>query len=610
MNGVSPNQRHTKQHRCPVCDGADGDPRGKGKRCSGFTSSDGEYTHCSRAEMAGGIDANGAGLFAHRMHGSCKCGHTHGEARTSERSSIVATYDYRNAAGALAYQVVRLHPKSFRLRRPDGLGGWSWKVMGQVELVPYRYPELLQSPVEKPVYIVEGEKDADVMAAKGFTVTTNATGAGKFGGIAALAGEALKGRDVLVVADADAPGRDHARDVLVRLTGIARNVTLLECPAPHKDASDLFGAGGSIFDLVPMTQSLTTSLTTPLVTDRTQELPQLTEVDRLAPELPFDEIWTAEPDAKLVIPALGIAPGPAHLVTGSWYTGKTLLLATIGLAVASGSDLFGLYGVKRGPWVHFDHEMGRRHLKRYIQRLQRGMKIDIERLRDMMSLRVLPLLNLTSADAVDHYTRILDGCAVATIDPLRAAAPGQDENKSEFRQYLDLLAVVSDRTGCAIMVLHHGGKPTEGAERRNTGRGTSAIDDAVQSKFVLTAKEKGAPMLVTHEKTRELTSVLGDFYLEIDNSLPDRVRLVHHELEEMAGVESRREEAKHAKAAAEVEAKIAAVVGSQFIGSREGIRALVKAHTKLFDTAWAQLLNSGALKRAGTFHKPTWTYGL
>lgn len=49
---------------------------------------------------------------------------------------MVATYDYRDAAGALAFQVARFEPKDFRQRRPDGKGGWVWDMKG-VTRVPY-----------------------------------------------------------------------------------------------------------------------------------------------------------------------------------------------------------------------------------------------------------------------------------------------------------------------------------------------------------------------------------------------------------------------------------------------------------------------------------------
>src|SRR5215471_19110752 len=43
---------------------------------------------------------------------------------------IVAEYDYRDEKGELLFQVVRYQPKDFRQRRPDGSGGWIWKLNG------------------------------------------------------------------------------------------------------------------------------------------------------------------------------------------------------------------------------------------------------------------------------------------------------------------------------------------------------------------------------------------------------------------------------------------------------------------------------------------------
>src|SRR5262249_51967925 len=59
----------------------------------------------------------------------------------SAPKNIVATYDYTDEDGALLYQVVRLEPKSFRHRQPDGKGGWFWR--GSERRVLYRWPELV-----------------------------------------------------------------------------------------------------------------------------------------------------------------------------------------------------------------------------------------------------------------------------------------------------------------------------------------------------------------------------------------------------------------------------------------------------------------------------------
>ena len=253
---VTREQRHTRQRRCPICDGADGDPRGKGARCSGFTTNDGTYAHCSREELAGSIEANGAGLFAHRLAGSCHCGTSHGPADdTCTFSTLEATYPYTDESGRLLFEVVRKSGKQFRQRKPDGAGGWEWKLNG-VRRVPYRLRELLESANERTVYIVEGEKDVETLERRGHLATTNPGGAGKWSAVAEVAATALQGRDVVVIADSDEVGRKHAREVEASLRGVTRSLRVLEPPAPHKDVSDLLLVFGTLEDLValPLTE--------------------------------------------------------------------------------------------------------------------------------------------------------------------------------------------------------------------------------------------------------------------------------------------------------------------------------------------------------------------
>lgn len=249
---VTAQQRHTRAHRCPICDGADGDPRGKGKRCSGFTSADGEYVHCSREELAGGIEANGAGLYAHRMRGECRCGQTHGPASNVRAlDTIEAVYPYTDERGTLLFEVVRKSGKRFLQRRPDGASGWDWSTRG-VRRVLYRLLDLVEDDADRTVYLVEGERDVETLRSRGFLATCNPGGAGKWSMVAEHAREVLRGRDVVVIADRDEVGRKHALEVANSLRSVTRSVVVRECPAPHKDSTDLFCAGGSVTDLVPL----------------------------------------------------------------------------------------------------------------------------------------------------------------------------------------------------------------------------------------------------------------------------------------------------------------------------------------------------------------------
>ncbi len=85
------------------------------------------------------------------------------------KARLVKTYDYTDEAGNLLFQVCRYEPKSFKQRAPSGPGRWDYRLNG-VRRVLYRLPEVLKA---EEVLIVEGEKDADTVAALGFTATTS-----------------------------------------------------------------------------------------------------------------------------------------------------------------------------------------------------------------------------------------------------------------------------------------------------------------------------------------------------------------------------------------------------------------------------------------------------
>lgn len=169
-------------------------------------------------------------------------------AASGPRGEIIAAYDYVDEAGALLYQVVRFLPKDFRQRRPDGVGGWTWR-LGDTRRVLYRLPELVAAvKAGKRVWVCEGERDVETLRAKGYVATTNAGGAGKW---RPEYSEMLRGADVIVAADRDAPGRAHAGDVVHALDGVARRVVLVE-PGAGKDVTDHLTAGRALAELVPV----------------------------------------------------------------------------------------------------------------------------------------------------------------------------------------------------------------------------------------------------------------------------------------------------------------------------------------------------------------------
>ena len=96
------------------------------------------------------------------------------------RLTEVCAYDYCDYDGVLLYQVVRYMPKDFKVRRPNGNGGWIWNIGPQKVL--YHLPDLLTARIDgDPIYLCEGERDADnAFIYFGSPGTTCPFGAGKW----------------------------------------------------------------------------------------------------------------------------------------------------------------------------------------------------------------------------------------------------------------------------------------------------------------------------------------------------------------------------------------------------------------------------------------------
>jgi len=167
-------------------------------------------------------------------------------------SSAPTIYSYHDESGKLLYQVLRGPGKGFWQRRPNGPSGWINNLKG-VRSVPYRLPDLLARP-DETVFIVEGEKDADRLHDAGLLATTNSGGAGKW---RAAHSEYLQGREVVILPDNDAPGRDHATKVARSFKDIAASVRIVELPGlPEKgDVSDWLDAGHTVDELQELVEA-------------------------------------------------------------------------------------------------------------------------------------------------------------------------------------------------------------------------------------------------------------------------------------------------------------------------------------------------------------------
>jgi 5S rRNA maturation endonuclease (ribonuclease M5) len=155
---------------------------------------------------------------------------------------IAEIYTYTDSVGRDLYQIVRLEPKSFRQRYSDGAGGWIWKKHPQQVL--YHLREVLENPI---IFLVEGEKDVEMLRGHGFVGTCEAGGA-KAPWLPQFT-EALRGREVILIPDNDQPGRARVVRIARALLGQVARMRILELDGA-KDISQWFAQGHSECELI------------------------------------------------------------------------------------------------------------------------------------------------------------------------------------------------------------------------------------------------------------------------------------------------------------------------------------------------------------------------
>lgn len=264
MSGVAPEQRFSGSRPCPICGGSPSKPSGRGERCYGFVSEDGQWAHCTREERAGGLEPNGnSGTYAHRLAGECRCGEVHdplgapvvdlrdrrarADARSQDtkakpkgRGRLVRTFEVKGPDGEL----VALHEryedgggdKSYAWRRraggPAGLEGLRLK-----DLPLYGSERVADWPRGAAVVLAEGEPAAEALHQAGIRALGTVCGAQSVPGPEALG--VLGDRPVILWPDTDEEGLKHMRRIAGLLEGVTAAVRWYEWPdAPEVRTPD------------------------------------------------------------------------------------------------------------------------------------------------------------------------------------------------------------------------------------------------------------------------------------------------------------------------------------------------------------------------------------
>jgi len=365
----------------------------------------------------------------------------------------------------------------------------------------YRLPEVRSAvALGLPVIQVEGEKDADNLAALGFCATTAPHGA-KAPWLSQYS-EALRGGHVVSIPDKDEIGRAHARKVRKALRGVAASVTTIELPGPGKDVTDWIAAGGTKAELLALIAA-PPSLPEGWIGGGALLAKKFPTVDWVLPGI-------------LSKPSLSILSGES----GVW---KSWLGTDLAASMVLGGSFVGQFPVNgsRAMLVTADEDEAevRRKLAFLTARnepgfeevLERGLKVWAADLDFDDEAQFGPL-----EDAIELFRP-----DIVLVDHLRVCFGG-NENDSEFARNVKKRAkAMIEAHPCCVLWFHHWNKPSkEGGKRPGDRlRGTGGLRGIADHHIAIERSPDGVGTFIVDKNRKGREPAPWNFVPQIDETV-------------------------------------------------------------------------------------------
>jgi hypothetical protein len=354
--------------------------------------------------------------------------------------------------------------------------------LGDTRRVLFGLPELRASDPDTPVLVVEGEKDCLSARAIGFVATTSPGGAAKWDGLVNRYAihTPLKDRTVWVIPDNDGPGREHGEQVARGLTGLAKQVKLLNLPGlqEKQDLSDFIEKHGA--ESRRLIEGLAARIPE-YEPPKKVKFGSYTCADLMAENIP---------DVKWIIP--GLLTEGLTVLAGSPKIGKSWLAFAIGLAVSGGLQALSFFQCNVGRVLYLALEDNKRRLKSRLVKMGKGdspnlgnifIEVLAPKIRESKGTQnLLDKLNAWLLENSDAALIVID--TLAKVKKSHKGNQGSYEADYEDIEGLQQLAAVYSVS--IILVTHD--RKEEDSDPLKTITGSTGIVGAADSAWVLTKK--------------------------------------------------------------------------------------------------------------------------
>lgn len=364
----------------------------------------------------------------------------------------VTNYPYTDENGTELYRKVRTDtPEGKRIFvEPSGYQG---------KRVLYGLRDVLAA---QRVAIVEGEKCADYgnKLGLGWQFTTSGSSSSWLPELA----QYLRGKDVVILPDNDAPGERYLNSILPTLAGVAKSVATCRLPdLPEKgDICDSKLSAPEIaafieFDSVPYKAEVKRI---PSIFQRASEI-----------QIPEDTDWIVE-DA--------IERGTNGLLYSEPKNGKSWVALDLALHIANGKFWFGRWVSKDSVVAVLSREDSDSITRRRISQLATGGGMNEDRLFVAVRSRLYEARLDNPAWVAGMTSQIRDsGVTFAVWDIFNRFHTAEENNNTEVRKVLDVLDNITAQTKCNHLLIHHTTKASK------SPRGASCIDGWAEFRFRL-----------------------------------------------------------------------------------------------------------------------------
>lgn len=432
------------------------------------------------------------------------------------RKSIAAVYNYYDANGGKRAEKVRYDDKSFTWRYEDEGGKTVWKKPHGVCLI-YNLHILANYPKDKPIYIVEGEKDADTLIRLKLPAVCTPDGAGP-GKFRAEYVEWFRDCQVVILGDNDEIGRQYTEEEASKIAPVAASVKMLDLRdiwadmPEHGDISDYIAKFGD--EAIKNVETLAAN--TPAWSAQARRDHAAPEQETVSPL----KIFTAKElmgkyiaPTEFVVNAL-LPTGFALLASPPKY-GKSWLALDLCYSVASGRNFLG-FTTHQGQTMYMALEDTPARLQSRLKIVAQGEPIPD----GLNFLTEAPELQQDLIGALEKLIAQMPELKLIVIDTLQMIRGVSNGKENEYaRDYKEMRALkeFSDRHKLCVLAIHHTRKTADESDPFNRIAGGIGIQGVVDTAMVMEREKRMEGQTRLSVTGRDIAS--DEYTLSFDKTL-------------------------------------------------------------------------------------------